>query len=67
MAELGGQGGGATPPPDFNKSTNPISTSEDRLCPPHYYLSLQIFRTVIGRNYNLFGRFSVKVGTVDFL
>ena len=33
-----GEGRGAyTPPPDFGKSVNPISTVGSRLRPPHYY------------------------------
>ena len=38
-------GGGLCPRPVFVKYINRIPTREDRLCPPHYYLSLdfQIF------------------------
>ena len=32
------------PPPDFGRSSNPISTRECRLCPPHYYFP-PIFKT----------------------
>ena len=39
-----GDSGGAMAPPDFGRSVNPISTREDRLCPPNYYWHPRIFR-----------------------
>ena len=32
-----GSAGGLMAPPNFGRSVNPISTREDRLCPPNYY------------------------------
>ena len=39
---------GPCPPPDFGKSVNPISTREDRLFQPQYYLTPLIFRPSYG-------------------
>ena len=39
---------GPCPPPDCGRSVNPISTREDRLFQPHYYLTPQIFRPSYG-------------------
>ena len=39
-----GCAGHAMAHPDFGRSVNPISTRENRLCPPNYYWHTRIFR-----------------------
>ena len=47
-AVISGGAEGTLAPPEFRSSVNPSLSRRGRLCPPHYYLTLLIFRPSYG-------------------